>query len=146
MSENNQNRIVEKTAGNMPAEIFLGQNTSIDISWLPEPESKALLKDYTKGILDIDLKAKMLHVEAAALKKNLCDLSDTVREVSDSGNSVTISHVNTTDIGRTEVVMGNTDQAHSGKLTKSQTGEKDWNPYYIFACILALVIIFALSG
>jgi len=40
--------------------------------------------------------------------------------------------------------MGNTEEAQSGKLSKSQTGEKDWTPYYIFGGILALIIIAAL--
>lgn len=37
--------------------------------------------------------------------------------------------------------MGNTDEARSGKLSKTQTGERDWNAYYIFAGIAALVLI-----
>jgi hypothetical protein len=116
----------------------------MDLSWLPENERKALLIDYTKGIMDISKKAQELHVDAAVLKRTLDDFSDTTREVSDSGNAVTITHSQTTKVGRTEVIMGNTEEAQSGKLSKSQTGEKDWTPYYIFGGILALIIIAAL--
>ena len=128
----------------MPKEISLGPTTSVDLSWLPESERKELLIEYTKGMIDIQKKAAELHVDTAALKKTLDDLSDATREVSDSGNAVTITHSQTTTVGRTEVMMGNTEQAQSGKLTKSQTGEKDWTPYYIFGGILALIIIASL--
>ncbi len=144
MSTNDQDKNITKSSGNVPTEINLGPSTSMDLSWLPENERKALLIDYTKGIMDISKKAQELHVDAAVLKKTLDDFSDTTREVSDSGNAVTITHSQTTKVGRTEVIMGNTEEAQSGKLSKSQTGEKDWTPYYIFGGILALIIIAAL--
>jgi len=144
MSTNDQDKNITKTSSNVPTEIPLGPSTSMDLSWLPENERKALLIDYTKGVMDISKKAQELHVDAAVLKKTLDDFSDTTREVSDSGNAVTITHSQTTKVGRTEVIMGNTEEAQSGKLSKSQTGEKDWTPYYIFGGILALIIIAAL--
>ncbi|QEQ96608.1 hypothetical protein [Neptunomonas concharum] len=101
---------------------------------------------YASGVLDISKKAQELHVDSAALKKTLNDLSDTTRDVAESGNAVTVSHTQTTSVGRTEVIMGNTEQAQSGKLSKSQTGENDFSPYYIFGGILALIIIVALMN
>lgn len=128
----------------VPTKIDLTPGTSMDISFLPEDERKELLTDYAKGILDISRKAQELHVDSRALKKTLDDLSVTTKEVSESGSAVTISHTQTTSVGRTEVMMGNTEQAQKGKLSKSQTGEKDWMPYYIFGGILAVIIIAAL--
>ena len=146
MIENDQEKSLTKSSDGVPTEINLGPSTSMDLSWLPENERKALLIDYTKGMMDISKKAQELHVDAVVLKKTLDDLSDTTREVSDSGNAVTITHSHTTKVGRTEIMMGNTEQAQNGKLSKSQTGEKDWTPYYIFAGILALIIIAALMS
>lgn len=144
MSENKENKDLTKYSDNVPNKIDLGPSSSMDLSWLPEDERKALLVDYTKGMLDIKMKAQELHVDSNILKKTLDDLSDTTREVSEGGNAVTITHTQTTKVGRTEVIMGNTEQAQSGKFSKSQTGEKDWTPYYIFAGIVALIIIIAL--
>lgn len=144
MNTGNEDKKMVKAGSNVPTEINLGPNTSMDLSWLSESERKALLLDYTQGMMDIGKKAQELHVDTAALKKTLNDFSDTTREVADSGNAVTITHSQTTKIGRTEIIMGNTEEAQSGKLSKSQTGEKDWTPYYIFGGILALVIIAAL--
>jgi len=144
--ESNGTQLQKATGSSVPSRIDLTPGTSMDISWLTESERKSLLADYTKGMLDISRKAHELHVDSAALRKTLDDLSATTKEVSESGNAVTVSHTQTTSVGRTEVIMGNTQQAQSGKLSKSQTGEKDWNPYYIFGGILALIIIAALMN
>lgn len=147
MTEESKDTQLQKTSGSsVPSRIDLSPSTSMDISWLSESERKALLIDYTKGILNIGRKAQELHVDSAALRKTLDDLAATTKEVSDSGNAVTVSHTQTTSVGRTEVIMGNTQHAQSGKLSKSQTGEKDWTPHYIFGGILALVVIVALMN
>lgn len=147
MTEESKGIQLQKASGSsVPSRIDLTPGTSIDISWLAESERKALLVDYTKGILDVSQKAQELHVDSAALRKTLDDLAATTKEVSESGNAVTVSHTQTTSVGRTEVIMGNTQQAQSGKLSKTQTGEKDWTPYYIIGGILALIIIVALMN
>ena len=135
MTENDQEKSLTKPSSSVPTNIPLGPSTAMDLSWLPENERKVLLLDYMKGMLDIGVKAQELHVDSDVLKRTLEDLSKTTQEVADKGNAVTISHTQTTKVGRTEVMMGNTEQAKGGKLTKSQTGEKDWTPYYIFAGI-----------
>lgn len=146
MSENERKKSIKKFSGSVPAVINLGPSTSIDLSWLPENERKALLLDYAKGMIDISKKAQELHIDAAVLKKTLDDLADATIEVSESGNAVTITHTQSTKVGRTEVMMGNTEQAQSGKLSKSQTGVKDWTPYYIIAGIFAIIIIVVLMS
>jgi len=145
MNDETQKQQLKRVEGGVvPTSISLTADASMDISWLPEAERKALLVDYTKGMLDIGQKAQELHVDSAALKKTLDDLSLTTRGVAESGNAVTISHTQTTSVGRTEIIMGNTEQAQRGKLSKTQTGEKDWTPYYIFGGIFALILIAAL--
>jgi hypothetical protein len=146
MNDNEQEKRIAKPGAGVPTAINLGPSTQMDLSWLTENERKALLVDYAKGMIDISAKAQELHVDAGILRQTLHDLSNATREISESGNSVTITHSQTTKVGRTEVIMGNTQQAQSGKLSKTQAGEKDWTPYYIFAGILALIIIAALLG
>lgn len=145
-NDSTKGELLKVEDASVPTKIDLTLGTSMDISWLTESERKVLLTDYTKGILDISRKAQELHVDSAALTRTLDDLSVTTKEVSESGNAITISHTQTTSVGRTEVIMGNTQHAQSGKLSKSQTGEKDWTPYYIFGGILALLIIAALMN
>lgn len=125
----------------VPTAVPLGPSTSIDLAWLPEAERRALLTDYVRGALDISKKAQDLHVDVGVLKSTLQTLADTTKDVAESGNAVTITHTQTTSVGRTEIMMGNTERAQSGKLSKSQTGDREWTPYYIIAAIVALVII-----
>ncbi|MFC4352279.1 hypothetical protein ACFOW6_12085 [Fodinicurvata halophila] len=144
----------ERTSGNdvttestdAPTSVPLGPKTNMDLSWLPEEERRTLLKEYTNGMLDISRKAQELHVDVGALQNTLHTLASTTKEVSEDGNAVTVSHTQTTSIGRTEVIMGNTNQAQSGKLSKSQTGERDWTPYYVIGGLIAVVLIAALVG
>jgi hypothetical protein len=113
----------------------------MDLSWLPEDQRRALLTDYAKGILDTSKKANELGVEVSTLRNTLGNLADTTKQVAQDGNSVTVTHVQTSSFGRTEVLMGNTETAGKGKLTKSQTGERDWTPIYVIAGLVALVLI-----
>ena len=126
-----------------PASVPLGPKTTMDLSWLPEEERKSLLTEYTRGMLDIGKRAQELHVDAGALQATLHTMAGTVKEVAEEGNAVSISHTLTSAVGRTEIIMGNTGQARSGRLTKSQTGERDWTPYYVFGGFTAIVLIAA---
>lgn len=138
---NDDGRNLVPQSGKTPSVITVGPLTTIDISFLPDAQRNALMQDYARGTLDIARRAHELGVDVGALKSTLDILSNTTREVSESGNSVTVSHTQTTKIGRTEIKMGNTEEAKSGKLSKTQTGERDWNPVYIIAGLVALVLI-----
>ncbi|MDX5985067.1 hypothetical protein [Sphingomonas echinoides] len=127
----------------VPTTVPLSPSTNLDLSWLPEDQRAALLTDYTRGMLDISKRAQELHVDVGALKSTLATLTETTRQVADDGNAVTVSHTQTSAVGRTEVIMGNTDNARTGKLSRSQTGETNWTPIYIIAGIIALVLIAA---
>lgn len=128
----------------VPTSIPLSPSTTMDLSWLPDDKREALLVEYTKGMLDISKKAQELHVDVGTLKTTLDHLASTTKEVSEGGNSVTVTHTQTTSIGRTEVIMGNTSEAQSGKLTSSQTGRRDMTPIYIIGGLIAAVIIAAI--
>lgn len=135
-----------QSQGKVPTIIPLTAATAVDISFLPESERQVLLQEYMRGILNVGKKAQELNVDVSTLKNTLDALAKTTQDLSESGNSVTITHTQTSAIGRTEVIMGNTDNAKTGKLTKSQAGERDWTPYYVFAGLVALVVIAAVLG
>jgi hypothetical protein len=138
MTDNSDNKDTS-----LPTTISLTPTTALDLSHLPEAERSQLVAEHTKGMLDLARTAQKLHLDVGVLKAALGTLSDATQEVAQSGNSVTISHTQTSSVGRTEILMGNTDRAKGGKLTASQTGARDWTPYYIFAGLIALVLIAA---
>jgi hypothetical protein len=138
MSNDEQQR---SQGGNTPAVLKVGPLTNIDISQLPADVQAELVTQYARGSLDIAKKAQELHVNVGVLKETLDNLARTTKDVSDGGNAVTITHSQTTPIGRTEIKMGNTEEAKSGKLSSSQSGQKDLTPIYIVAAIAAIVVI-----
>jgi hypothetical protein len=76
-----------------------------------------------------------------SLRQTLDTLAGTAKQVSESGNAVTMTHSQTTKIGRTEIKIGNTEEAKSGRMTSSQSGETNWTPYYIIGGLVAIVLI-----
>lgn len=127
-----------------PMVIPVGSVAAIDLTGLPEHQRQELVKQHANGMLDIARKAQELSVDVGALRATLDVASQTARDASAAGNSVTITHVVESKAGRTEVIMGNTDTAQAGKISSRQAGATDWKPYYIFAAIVAAVIIFAI--
>ena len=127
-----------------------GANTDdLDISKLTEAEQNTLVLDYQRGLIDIRLRAASLGVDVTVLGETLRNLAEQTQEISTTeGASVTITHTQDSSLGRTEIIMGNTDQAHRGRLTKSQSGEKDWTPYYVIGGLIvaAIVVIAIFAG
>ena len=129
-----------------PTTVTFGRAPTIDLSGIPEAERSKMLAAYTNKVLDISAMAQKMSVDVDALRATLGSLAMTTNEAAEAGNAITITHTQDTSIGRTEIIMGNTDQAKIGKLSRSQSGEKDWTPYYIGAGLIALVLIAAIMG
>lgn len=131
----------------VPMSVPLGTGGSMDLSWMPEDQRQALMTEYARGILDTSRKANEMGVEVGTLRNTLGTLADNTKQMSQDGLSVTATHVHNSQFGRTEVIVGNTETAGKGKLTKTQTGERDWTPFYVIGGLIAVVLIaIALGG
>ena len=114
----------------------------LDVSMLNEEQRNALANDYQKGLLDIRLRAAQLGVDVTALGQTLHHLAELTRQISETeGASVTGTHTQDSSLGRTEIILGNTEQAQRGSLTKSQGGDRDWTPYYVIGALIVVAII-----
>ncbi len=142
-----EHRTTEKAVtigeSNVPTTITLTPSTTLDLSSFTEEQRAALLSDYTRGVLDVSRRAHELQVDVGTLDQVLQSLAGTTREVSELGNSVTVTHTQATSVGRTEVLIGNTPQARRGRLSRSQKGERDMTPFYVIGGLLALSIVVA---
>jgi hypothetical protein len=107
---------------------------------MPEDQRRALLTDYAKNSLNLAAKANELGIEVNVLRSTLDTLATTTHDVSRNGDAVTITHIQNSKFGRTEVIMGNTETATKGKLSKSQTGEFNWTPIYVIVSVVAVLI------
>jgi hypothetical protein len=136
---NGDGRDIIQRPTNSPSTVPLGPASAIDISFLPEAERNALLKDYARGVLNVGVKAQELHVDVGALKVTLDQLATTTRECL---KAATRSQLHTRKPLRSAApkLRWEHREARSGKLS-GQTGERDWTPYYIFAAIAAVILI-----
>lgn len=140
----NENKSLEKSDDQEPQMIDLGSLGKVKISDLPENERNALLTEHAKNLMQIHKKGHDIKLDSDGLNKTLDGMTDTAKSAKENDTSATISHTQTSELGRTEVMIGNTNKANEGKFSNSQTGEKDLTPFYVFGGIVAIVIIFAL--
>ena len=130
--------------------VHVGEDNAgeLDLSRLTDSERNEIVKSYQHGLVDIKLRADSLGVDVTALAATLRTLSLTTQDIgATEGTSVTITHTQDSAAGRTEIIMGNTEQAHRGKLTRSQTGDRDMTPFYIIgaAIVIAIIVITVLA-
>ena len=143
-NENNRDNEISKADPLASAIVPLGGDHAgeLDLSRLTDEERIEIVKEYQSGLVDIRLRAASLGVDVSALAASLRTFADTVQEISASeGSSVTITNTQDSALGRTEIIMGNTEHAQRGRLTRSQTGERDMRPFYVIGAVIVVVII-----
>ncbi|WP_300527707.1 hypothetical protein [Maricaulis sp.] len=106
-------------------QIDLGTSQVVDLTGLSEDQASELRRQYASGMIDIHRKAQELKVDVGALEAGLSTFNDQATRASEAGHSATITHTQTTAAGRTEVVIGNTERAASGKISRSAAGQAD---------------------
>ena len=113
----------------------------LDLSGLTESQVNELKHQYSSGLIDIQHKAAELKVDVAALDATLTSLNNQTEVASSSGASATITHTQTTSIGRTEVVIGNTEKAAKGKISRTGSGDEDKTLWIIGIIAIAAVLV-----
>ena len=114
----------------------------IDLGSLSQDQQNQLVMEYMRGTLDINKRAAQMHVDVNAFKNMLDVMATKTRELAEQeGTSVTMQHTQETSVGRTEVIMGNTAQAASGKLTRTMAGERNLTWLYVVGGALVVLIL-----
>lgn len=119
-------------------------SAELDLSKLSDEDRNEIVKAYNQGMVDVHTRAASLGVDIQALGATLRELSDTTEKLAESKDTaVTITHTQDSSAGRTEIIIGNTDTAHRGRLSRSQTGERDLTKFYIIggAAVLAIILL-----
>ena len=126
--------------------IDLGQGHVLDGSGLTENQLQELKAQYISGRIDIHKKAGELKVDVEALDALLSSFNEQTARATEASSHTTITHTQTTAVGRTEVVVGNTDRAARGKLSSSAKGETDIKlPVIIILAVTAIIIAIVLG-
>lgn len=121
--------------------INLGSNSLIDLTGMPPEQVAELKRQYASGMIDLKKKAEELKIDNASLAMLLDSFNTEASKATQANVSMTATHAQTTAIGRTEVVIGNTDRAASGKLSASAAGVPDRLLWIVgIAAVVAVVV------
>lgn len=147
MADDNQNNLVRRTGGTdvpavTPRTLKLGDETELDLSGLSKQQADALEVKAAEKAIDRNDRRQKLKEDIAVTAHKLNTYTKTVLESNAENASVTITNTNDDSLGRTEIIVGNTDAARKGKLSRSQAGLSDTaRLWLIFAGIAAVVIV-----
>jgi hypothetical protein len=114
---------------------------------LPAETRQQILAEYARRVAAI--KAEADGTQAAI--DNIGQVIDNVVEgairAHQEGVSFQATNVSTTSAGRTEIIAGNTEQAQTGRLTRSQAGEtSNFNWWLLVIAAVVIIGIIAAAG
>lgn len=125
------------------SKLDLSKMHELDFSNLDEDQQKHVMQKFTDAQVELAKTAHQAKIDIHATKSTLNDIADAVKDASSDGTSATITHSQTTSLGRTEIVMGNTERAAKGKISRSGTGQDD-NTMKIVIVVGIVAILIAL--
>ena len=151
-SEENLVRLTDpKTAGNeltpstgTPGNIIQLGNEEIDMTGLTTEQQQQLKIKHAEASIDVNQKKQELIADAGALNHALGTMSHHTEAMAEAGQHVTITHTQDSSLGRTEIIMGTSDAAKKGKLTRTQTGQQVDQTYVFAGVAIFIVIVIAL--
>ena len=116
-----------------------GEDQAVDVTGLQPTELSALQRQHAQGMIEVQRKAHELKLDVHALDQTLQALTEQTSKAVDTGVSVTATHSQTTALGHTEIVVGNTERAARGKLAGG-----DANPLHMAYIIAGAIVVGAL--
>ena len=119
----------------------LGSPNQLDLTGLSKEGRDLITQKALDAKIAISNKAQEAQIDIQGTKLQLDNLNAAVRDSSKEGTSITVTHTQTTSVGRTEVVMGNTEKAASGKMSRSAAGLEDNTLKILLAVVVGVVLL-----
>jgi hypothetical protein len=94
----------------------------VDISDLPEEAQQQLKIRSAEKMIDNQDRATKIAMDVRGLDAKLRTMGETGAEMANNGVSFTATNTQDNELGRTEVMVGNSEAAQRGKFTRSQVG------------------------
>jgi hypothetical protein len=109
---------------NVPAEraLNLAQNDLLDLSGMNDAQIADIKRQHANGMVAVQVKAAEMKLDVTALDAALSSFTDQTAKATQAGAHATIQHSQSSSIGKTEVVIGNTDRAAAGKINTGTGG------------------------
>jgi len=134
---------VEPVVANVPAEraINLAQSDVLDLSGLNDSQIAEIKRQHADGMVSVQVKAAEMKLDVTALDAALTSFTDQTAKASQAGAHATIQHSQTSSIGKTEVVIGNTDRAAAGKINSGSNAHL--RTLLVVAAVAIAVVVLA---
>lgn len=113
----------------------------IDISGLSDEAREELKKYAARKQIDLAASMKETQIDLHATSAAVGNMADATRRMSESGDNVTIRQSIENSVGKTEILMGNTEEAKRGDVDK---GNKTW--MYAVGGVVILLIVASVLG
>lgn len=113
----------------------------MDLSGLTDEEKRGLKVKAGEAMIEVGKKAAEQGIDTKTLDQKLGTMAEHTEEVSKAGGSMTITSTQDDSIGRTEIIMGDSEAARKGKLTRSQAGGKDLTNVWIGLGVFVVIVI-----
>lgn len=139
---NNEKSLINKEDNTLD----LSKILEINLDSLSEEQRENITGKFADAQLELVKKAQQAKIDLGATKQGLDDFADTVKKSTAEGTSTTITHSQTTSVGRTEVVMGNTEKAAKGTISRSGAGLPDNSLKLIAIVAVAVVLTIIFAG
>ena len=118
----------------------LGDSQTLDLSQLTDEQKNAVQVRINEAKIDLATKEATAKLDIQATKETIDGHVQTSNTATQQGTSYTATISQDTSIGRTEVVVGNTERAAKGKMSRSGAGQSDISLKAIL--IVGAVILF----
>ena len=147
--KNNSNKGNELSTVDNSKELsnFSIENSSISLEGMTDQQIAEVKKRQADAAISIQEKAAKAVIDTRSIDERIQNIADGVNKATEGNAAATLTGTYTDDLGRTEVIMGNTERAQKGKLTQSQQGTSNNGILYVVIVALAvIVIVFVLSN
>jgi hypothetical protein len=122
--------------------IVLGPSAKeIPLDGLPPEVAIELRREHAKGMIDVNTLAHKYGLETQVLATALRTLSQETVSATKEGIAITATRLQEDSLGKTEVIMGNTETAQKGKLTRAQSGLQDYTLAYIVGAVIVVIVL-----
>ena len=140
VSQNRSELVEKKDEDCIVVKTHSGVET-VSLDGLTEEQKQELKMRYANVSIDNQDKMNKLTADVNALGATLNVMGKTTQDVADAGQSITITNTKEDELGRTEVIMGTSDAAKSGKLSRSAKGLKDNTTLWLGVIVLIVGIV-----
>lgn len=112
----------------------------INLDGLSQEQINALRVKQAECMLDLEKKRNELRMDIGALDASMAAINARTQEASLAGHFSTAQHCHNSSLGRTEVIIGNTGKAASGRMSLGGAAQSG-NPLLLVGIIIAAVAL-----